>query len=656
MNEWKTYLQKVHQEKQASLKGFFELMSKQTPEVAEHAADLMNIRNLRRLQNSPGPASELAKMKGEHLAVNMRGGVGTHVGGISPEAATRNVKSYWDDPEALKDLYGGEMLGGASVSKAWPEAVWAGKETPSAFATIKKASAYEESFRKLAAFLRALYQHHQFMHWRTRGTPFYGDHLLFQRLYDKIAEELDGLAEKAIGITNNPDIIDPQENADTAAEILKGFRQTPQGSLDAEKQFVALITEVKEGLGNKLTDGLDNFLQGMADVHEGHVYLLQQRVAKEGTKEAADPNTIGVWTGNKMMWVPREAAAQTFANNPAGAVERHGTATGVLSGSTLGAAGMALLSRKAGLGRVGTGLATAAGVLGGGSFGGLSGSAASSMARKSRGAQNLAELSRHQVAAPLPVKQASLDKALGSLYVQYGPPLQKHAAATFFNYSAQKNTLDEEALGKQFCKMARASQLDPWAMASRVVKSYPNIVKMASTQPSLPQELASFYVSWGNEMLKKAGLVDTGIRGYRAAKAGVQAAIPRSSTSRMTEAVQAAKAGGPIPQPQGVVQAVKGSLAQTRALQEAGGGSIRRGEQLVRNDPSLLPGNRQPLWASGSPKAAPQQSAATTPATDATKKPSRWGNYAKGVAVLGGLGLGASTAMGGPEQYGEAYA
>ena len=29
-----------------------------------------------------------------------------------------------------------------------------------------------------------------------------------------------------------------------------------------------------------LTNGLSNMLQGIADVHEGHIYLLKQRVSK----------------------------------------------------------------------------------------------------------------------------------------------------------------------------------------------------------------------------------------------------------------------------------------------------------------------------------------------------------------------------------------
>lgn len=100
-------------------------------------------------------------------------------------------------------------------------------------------------------------------------------------------------------------------------------------------------------------------------------------------------------------------------------------------------------------------------------------------------------------------KQASLDQTLGLLYQKYGPSLQKHAASLF--YELDKTQLDNEALGAQFCKLAKATGVDPWSMARQIVTSYPNIVKTAASSFSPEQELASFYVSWVEELTKGAG-------------------------------------------------------------------------------------------------------------------------------------------------------
>jgi hypothetical protein len=104
------------------------------------------------------------------------------------------------------------------------------------------------------------------------------------------------------------------------------------------------------------------------------------------------------------------------------------------------------------------------------------------------------------------IKQAALDQALGCLYRAYGPSLQKHAAANFYA-NLDRAQLAKEALGASFCKLAQASQMDPWAMAARVVHSYDNLVKVASGQSSRAQELASFYLAWCEEMEKRAAIL-----------------------------------------------------------------------------------------------------------------------------------------------------
>ena len=56
--------------------------------------------------------------------------------------------------------------------------------------------------------LKFLYEVHQNHHWVCMGDPFYGDHLLFQKLYSCVVDEIDSVAEKTIGLgcTYNVDL------------------------------------------------------------------------------------------------------------------------------------------------------------------------------------------------------------------------------------------------------------------------------------------------------------------------------------------------------------------------------------------------------------------------------------------------------------------
>ena len=49
------------------------------------------------------------------------------------------------------------------------------------------------------ACLRAMSFSYQTSHWQAQGATFYEDHLLFERLYGSVTEEIDALAEKLVG-------------------------------------------------------------------------------------------------------------------------------------------------------------------------------------------------------------------------------------------------------------------------------------------------------------------------------------------------------------------------------------------------------------------------------------------------------------------------
>jgi len=144
---------------------------------------------------------------------------------------------------------------------------------------------YSEAFSKLLAYLQGLYHTYQFLHWQVSGDNYYADHLLFQRLYESVEKEIDPLAEKAIGLTNDPSTISPIQHSNLVSKYLAQFADGAEdginSSLRAERGLINLISQTREALEQqgKLTDGLDNMLQGVADTHEGHLYLLQQRLS-----------------------------------------------------------------------------------------------------------------------------------------------------------------------------------------------------------------------------------------------------------------------------------------------------------------------------------------------------------------------------------------
>ena len=139
----------------------------------------------------------------------------------------------------------------------------------------------------ILVLLRHLALLHQTHHWQAKGDPFYGDHLLFERLYGGVSGEIDQIAEKAVGLSG-PESVEMQLQVSQLQRLLQGVGTSstiPQSSelaqrpLAAEMNFIKsveiLMTMMQET--GQMTKGLDNLLAGILDTHEGHVYLLKQR-------------------------------------------------------------------------------------------------------------------------------------------------------------------------------------------------------------------------------------------------------------------------------------------------------------------------------------------------------------------------------------------
>ena len=138
--------------------------------------------------------------------------------------------------------------------------------------------------------LRYLAMIHQNHHWTTKGDPFYGDHLLYQRLYDKVNEEIDTVAEKAVGLGSAANV-DLVLQTRQIMGLVQGYGMTstlPQPSdlarrsYQAEMSFLKATSHIVEHINEcgMMSRGLDNMIAGIEDTHESSVFLLKQRITQ----------------------------------------------------------------------------------------------------------------------------------------------------------------------------------------------------------------------------------------------------------------------------------------------------------------------------------------------------------------------------------------
>jgi DNA-binding ferritin-like protein len=125
---------------------------------------------------------------------------------------------------------------------------------------------------------------HQQNHWISKGEKYYGDHLLFMRLYETVDNEIDKLAEKTVGLSTS-DYVCLVSQVSHLAKFVELFKSelsentTIKSSYQAELFFMALCTIVFDQLKSLklLTPGLEQTLGTILETHEANIYLLKQR-------------------------------------------------------------------------------------------------------------------------------------------------------------------------------------------------------------------------------------------------------------------------------------------------------------------------------------------------------------------------------------------
>jgi DNA-binding ferritin-like protein len=142
-----------------------------------------------------------------------------------------------------------------------------------------------EKCSKIAALyiasLKAMALIHQNSHWTTRGVAFYGDHLLFERLYNSALKDLDLAAEKFVGLFGD-EVLDYDLQTELLHKVLLKYSNLEgsplEMSLTTEKDFIKFSQQAYNTFEDdgKLTLGLDDMVMAISSQREESVYLLQQ--------------------------------------------------------------------------------------------------------------------------------------------------------------------------------------------------------------------------------------------------------------------------------------------------------------------------------------------------------------------------------------------
>jgi DNA-binding ferritin-like protein len=131
--------------------------------------------------------------------------------------------------------------------------------------------------------LRALGIMQHSHHWQTKGETSYGDHLLFERIYKHIEEDVDGLGEKIVGLG-----CVCQTNYFKQLKIIHNFlsKNTSKDSYQmvgyaSTCMIIVLGKVVMDSLKQKelLTPGLEQCVGNILDRLETDTYLLKQRIS-----------------------------------------------------------------------------------------------------------------------------------------------------------------------------------------------------------------------------------------------------------------------------------------------------------------------------------------------------------------------------------------
>lgn len=140
----------------------------------------------------------------------------------------------------------------------------------------------KDAMQMLLSKVRGLELFYQTAHWSCHGPDSYSDHLLYERLYNDVVEELDMVGERAIGLTLDVSTVAIE---DSLHAIMESIAVESVDTCDLctvaiilEEEFLGLIDVFGK---SPISAGLTDLVGQLGSKHEEHMYLLQQRCAME---------------------------------------------------------------------------------------------------------------------------------------------------------------------------------------------------------------------------------------------------------------------------------------------------------------------------------------------------------------------------------------
>ena len=122
-------------------------------------------------------------------------------------------------------------------------------------------------------------------HWRSKGADYYGDHLLYQRLYQDRAIEIDRIGEVLLAL-GGPGSVAPSTTIIGMQDLAARVEATPGPDavrgLALVNETLRRINDANDLLGKtSYSLSVNNVLAGFADKHLEALYLLKQRSEKK---------------------------------------------------------------------------------------------------------------------------------------------------------------------------------------------------------------------------------------------------------------------------------------------------------------------------------------------------------------------------------------
>jgi phage I-like protein/8-oxo-dGTP pyrophosphatase MutT (NUDIX family) len=248
--------------------------------------------------------------------------------------------------ESVRWAHPSELLAESCTYRDWTRARFAALFAPRiGVSTMLSADTTPTGLLRAAMVrLRAAYLVHQNAHWESKGVGFYGDHLLYERIYGAAAKDADAIAERGIGLYGNGFASLDDQAATIAACVsdVSAITDVRERSCTAERLAAEAICCAYDGLSaaGALTKGLDDLLLSLASNREDGIYLLRQRDAEPAADgalmsdrtavridtarmgDAVDPAGVGVTCrmgdgAGKLVWIQLAEVGQ-FRGHPAG--------------------------------------------------------------------------------------------------------------------------------------------------------------------------------------------------------------------------------------------------------------------------------------------------------------------------------------------------